>query len=300
MIYGLDVGGTKMELGCFDAQLNDLERCRVATPARDYPALLDTIAALVADARLRHGPGPLGIALPGLVDGQGLSLCANLPGATGRPLGADLARRLGQPLTLGNDCRCFALSEALGGAGAGYRRVFGAVLGTGAAGGLVVDGLLYQGRQDIACEYGHQPLPARLLLRYQLPLWTCGCGQQGCYEAYVSGPGLARLYGHFGGQAQDAAAVLALWRRAEPLAQATLDCYLDLLGACFAGLVLAYDPDLIVLGGGLSKVPELYQLLPARIDACLFGPFQSPPLVPARFGDASGARGIALLARQHD
>ncbi|WKE65887.1 ROK family protein [Gallaecimonas kandeliae] len=299
MNYGLDIGGTKMELGCFDDQLNDLGRRRIPTPG-SYESLLDAVATLVQDAQQQFGPGPVGIALPGLVDSEGRSLCANLPFATGKPLGQDLARRLGQAVTLGNDCRCFALSEAHGGAGQGQRRVFGAVLGTGAAGGLVVDGKLYQGRQGIAGEYGHQPAPAAALAHHGLPLWRCGCGQMGCFEAYVAGPGLVRLHRHFGGVASDAEAVLALWRQGDAVAQRTLDCHLDLLAACFTALVLAYDPDILVLGGGLSKVEEFYTLLPPRMNALLFGGFKAPPLVPARFGDASGARGIALLAAAHD
>lgn len=298
MIYGIDIGGTKIELVAFDADLAVVDRRRVATPTQDYERFLDTIVALVeeADARFRMQP-PVGLGIPGLVDRMGRSFCANVPGAMGRQIAPDLASRLGRPISAENDCRCFALSEARGGAGAGHRIVFGAILGTGAGGGLVLDGRLERGRQGIAGEYGHLPLPAGLQQAYGLPRRMCGCGLPGCVEAYVAGPGLVALGRHFGIDAPEPAALVAAWRAGEPAAVRTRDCLLDILGSTFASMVKLYDPDIFVLGGGLSLIDEIVEMLPAAIGSHLFPGFPPPPVARARFGDSSGVRGAAILAQ---
>lgn len=300
--YGIDIGGTKIELvACVD-DLEIRHRERVATPTDDYEVFLRAVADLVlaADVALGDGCQAIGIGLPGVRDRvSGCQLSANVPALTGRTVGHDLQQRLQRPLQLGNDLQCFALSEAHDGAAAGYPSMFGAILGTGAGGGYCVGGLLVAGGNGIAGEWGHWSLPATLLQRYDLPLLDCGCGLRGCLERYVSGSGLAMLYQGRGGASIDASALIALARQGDAIAQQALAIHHDLLGYSFASLILAYDPHVIVLGGGLSKLEQLYRDLPAAIAPYLFEGVRVPSILPPTFGDAGGARGAALLARQH-
>jgi N-acetylglucosamine kinase len=198
-------------------------------------------------------------------------------------------------ITIDNDCRCIALSEARGGASDGFAHVFGAILGTAAAGGLAISGQLYKSCQRIAGEYGHLQLSATLQQKYQLPSRPCGCGLPNCVEGFIGGPGLLFLNRHFGGNASSVPNLIENLRIGEPKACVTFDCYIDLLGASFAALILSYDPDIIVLGGGLSLIDEIIEQLPAAIEPHLFNGFTPPPIVRAKFGDASGVRGAALL-----
>lgn len=297
--YGLDVGGTKIELVACDAALQVLWRRRVATPQGDYAGFLQAVVALVAaaDAALGCHDSALGIALPGVRDRRsGRQLSANVPALTGQCVAQDLQARLPRPLRIGNDLQCFALSEAHGGAADGYPSMFGAILGTGAGGGFCVQGRLLAGCNGIAGEWGHWSVPGHLLQRHRLPLLDCGCGLQGCVERYVSGSGVAAIARHLGSDAADASAVIALAEAGDARAQQALDIHRDLLGHSLAAVVLALDPHVIVLGGGLSQYPPLYRQLPDAIAAHLFAGVQVPPIVPPRFGDAGGARGAALLA----
>ena len=235
--------------------------------------------------------------MPGLVDREGRALCANLPGVTGHHVACDMAARIGRRVAMLNDTRAFALSEAVGGAGEGHRVVFGAILGTGAAGGLVIDGRIEDGHRGLAGEYGHLPLPAALQQRYGLPLLRCGCGLPACLEAYVAGEGLIRLARHFGADVADSRALAAAWRGGDAAALATREAFLDLLGAAFANIVKLCDPDVIVLGGGLSLIDEVCAMLPEAIASHLFAGLAAPPVLRARFGDSSGVRGAAILAQ---
>ncbi len=176
--------------------------------------------------------------------------------------------------------------------------MFGAILGTGAGGGFCLHGRLLSGFNGLAGEWGHWSVPGHLLQRHGLPLLDCGCGLQGCVERYVSGSGVAMIERHLGGSAADASAVIALAEAGDARARKALDIHRDLLGHSLAALVLALDPHVIVLGGGLSQYAPLYQQLPSAIAAHLFNGVQVPPIVPPRFGDAGGARGAALLACQ--
>ncbi|WP_294328984.1 ROK family protein [uncultured Sphingomonas sp.] len=299
MILGLDIGGTKMEAAVFDEQFTALARHRVATPTDDYSGFMAEIAGLVAWGDAQAGCRTrVGVGFPGLIDAQGRSLSANVPCARLRHVEIDIAQRLDRPVALCNDTHCFALSEAVGGAGAGFRSVFGAILGTGAAGGLVIDGKLYRGRLQMAGEYGHLPLPAHIARAFDLPFRRCGCGLQNCLEAYIAGPGLLRLARDFGVTAARTADVIAAWQRGDALALVVRECYFALLGAAFVALVKLYDPDIVVLGGGLSLVDEIIEQLPRAIEAELFAGFSAPPVRRAAFGDSSGARGAAILAGQ--
>ncbi|WP_430458299.1 ROK family protein [Rheinheimera sp.] len=296
MIYGLDIGGTKIEIAVFDEQFVLAERWRVPTPTTDYVEFLDTVQAQIELADAKFGAkAPVGIALPGVVAAQGLVISSNVACLNQQQVGVDLTALLQRPVAIGNDCRLFVLSEALLGAGRGFSRVFGVILGTGAGGGLCVDGQIYQGRHQLAGELGHQSIAARVLMQYQLPLYRCGCGLDGCAETYISGTGLARLYSHFSQQDNTTYDWLQALRRAEPVAQHCFACYLDALGAALAAQVLAYDPDVLVIGGGLSDIDEIFQALPGAIGRHLFSGVTVPPVRRAEYGAASGERGAAIL-----
>lgn len=298
--YGLDIGGSKIELVAFDAAMQPAHRQRIDTPHAGYGAFLDAVCALVAeaDAALGRSCTAIGIGLPGVRDrDSGRQLSANVPALTGQRVGADLEARLQRPLRLGNDLQCFALSEANGGAADGCPSMFGVILGTGAGGGWCIDGRLVAGYNGIAGEWGHWSIPAQLLAKHGLPLLDCGCGLRGCLERYVSGSGVAALHRHLGGASTDAASVIAAAQAGDAAARQALAIHLDLLGHAFASLVMAVDPHVIVLGGGLSRHEQLYAALPAAMQVHLFAGMRVPPILPPRFGDAGGARGAALLAR---
>ena len=308
--HGIDIGGTKIELVSWvddGGPLREAFRERIATPGTDFHAFVGAIKGLVArgDAALaalgtQASPAPVGIGLPGIIDSAtGRQVSSNVPALNGRLVVPALEEALARPVFIGNDCQCFALSEAQGGAADGLPSMFGAIIGTGAGGGYCVNGRLQRGFNAIAGEWGHWTVPAPLLALYKLPVLDCPCGKKGCLERYVSGPGLGKLHAHLGGDGAEPLAIVARANNGDMLAAQALAIHLDLLGHAMAGLVLAYDPHAIVLGGGLSKLSHLYQQLPAAIRRHLFRGVQVPPVLPPRFGDAGGARGAALLARQH-
>ena len=300
--HGIDIGGTKIELVTFDAAMQPGWRRRIATPQGGYDAFLHAVAALVAEADAALGrPGDaIGIALPGVRDRRsGRQLSANVPALTGQCVAQDLQVQLQRPLHFGNDLQCFALSEAHGGAADGYPSMFGAILGTGAGGGYCVHGRLIAGFNGLAGEWGHWSVPAHLLERHGLPLLDCGCGLRGCVERYIAGGGVDMLHRHLGGDPADASIVIERAHQGDALAMRALQIHLYLLGHTLAAVVLALDPHVIVLGGGLSKDARLYRELPAAVATHLFGGVRVPPILPPAFGDAGGARGAALLARQH-
>ena len=301
LCYGLDVGGTKIELVACDAMLEVRLRRRIDTPTRDYAAFVEAMAAWVeaVDAETGVAAQAVGIGLPGVADrASGRQLSANVPALTGQRVRHDLQQRLQRPLHFGNDLQCFALSEANGGAAEGYASMFGLILGTGAGGGYCIDGRLITGSNGIAGEWGHWTAPCTLLAKHALPVFDCACGLRGCMERYVSGSGLAALYQHLGGDSCDAAEVIAAGQQGSALASRALAIHLDLLGHALASVVMALDPHVIVLGGGLSKCEALYRELPGAIAPYLFSGVRIPPILPPKFGDSGGARGAALLARQ--
>jgi N-acetylglucosamine kinase len=304
MYCGIDVGGTKMEWVAFDEGLAEMHRERVATPTGDFPAFLETVHQLVQAAdRVLGVRSHVGLGVPGIRDGaSGRHLCSNIPALNGQRLDEALMQRLGRPVALGNDCQCFALSESHGGAAEGAPSMFGVILGTGAGGGCCVGGRLIGGYNGLAGEWGHWSIPARMLALHDLPLLDCPCGLRGCLDRYVSGPGMGRLYRHLGGAdaagAPDAEAIAGRAEAGEALARRCMDIHLDLLAQGLASLVMALDPHAFVLGGGLSKLSRLYAELPAAMARHLFKGVQVPPILRPVFGDAGGARGAALLARQ--
>ena len=292
---GIDLGGTKIELVVLGEDGGVRRRRRVPTPQGDYDATLRTIAALVHDAEAATGcTATIGIGTPGSPsprDGRirnANSICLN-----GRPLQRDLEALLGRPLRLANDANCLAMSEAADGAAAGARTVFAAILGTGVGGGIVVDGRLLVGANAVAGEWGHNPLP--LPGADELPLPACYCGRAGCIETWLSGPAMAADHLRHGGAALDAAAIAARAAHGDAACAATLARYEDRLARALAGVINLLDPDVIVLGGGLSRIERLYANVPQLWGAHVFSDQVVTRLVPAAHGDASGVRGAAWL-----
>lgn len=292
---GIDLGGTKTEILVLDASGKAILRERNATPRGDYAATVDNIAALVGDAERRLNVfGSVGVAIPGAVSpATGVIKNANSTWIIGQPLQQDLARKLERPVALSNDANCFALSEAVDGAGAGAETVFGVIIGTGTGGGIVIRHQVLSGPNAIAGEWGHNPLPWPEA--DEMPGPACYCGKTGCIETFLSGPGMAADYLAHGGEALDPPQILARADAGESAARACLDRYCERLAKGLASIINVLDPDCIVLGGGMSNLPQLYREVPARWGRYAFSDHLSTRLVPARFGDSSGVRGAAWL-----
>ncbi len=292
---GVDLGGTKIEALAIDAAGRELARRRIASPAHDYAATIEAIRGLVEAIEIGLGArARVGVGTPGAISpASGLIKNANSTQLNGRPLVADLVGALGREVRVANDADCFALSEATDGAGAGHRVVFGVILGTGVGGGLVVEGRPLVGPNAIAGEWGHNELPART--EEGLPETQCYCGRRRCTETYLSGPGLAADHARAGAVAADAAAIAALARAGGAQAVATLARYARRLASALATVINVVDPDVIVLGGGLSKIDALYATLPSLLEAFVFSDRCTTPIVANRHGDASGVRGAAWL-----
>ncbi|MBI2754983.1 MAG: ROK family protein [Betaproteobacteria bacterium] len=288
---GLDIGGTKIELLALDPSGRELFRRRVATPQGDYEATVRTVATLVAQAERELGAhATVGVGIPGalsLVSGRVKN--ANSTCIIGEPFQEDLEAALGREVRLANDANCFALSEATDGSGKGADVVFGVILGTGVGGGIIVHGRVLTGPNAIVGEWGHNPLP--LPKAGDLPLPECYCGRRGCIETYLSGPGLARD----AGKGVDAAEVVARAARGDAECEAALTRYEERLARSLAGVVNILDPDVIVLGGGLSKVERLYTRVPQLWRPHVFSDHISTRLARNTHGDSSGVRGAAWL-----
>jgi fructokinase len=296
MRIGVDLGGTKIELIALDDSGATLLRRRVPTPSGDYEGTLNTIAALVVSAeRELCQTGTVGLASPGAISTRtGLLKNSNSAVLNGRALDRDLSERLGRPVRLENDANCFALSEAVDGAGAGHTVVFGVILGTGVGGGIVVHGRLLIGPNRIAGEWGHNPLPWSR--DNERPGATCYCGKAGCVETFLNGAGLAREYQSRGGNgALSAPQIASAAQAGDARAQQSLALYQDRLARSLAVVVDLIDPDVIVLGGGLSNIDRLYDGLTPRVAAHAFSDIIATPIVHALHGDSSGVRGAAWL-----
>jgi fructokinase len=295
MRIGIDLGGTKIEGIALDRDGRERGRRRVPTPRDRYAATLAAITTLVEGLeRESREPARVGIGMPGaLSPATGLVKNANSVWLNGRPLRQDLERLLHRPLRFANDANCFALSEARDGAGAGARTVFGVILGTGTGGGIVVDGRVLTGPNAVAGEWGHNPLPWPR--PDERPGAACYCGRTGCVETFLSGPGLARDHRETAGETLDAAAIAARATEGDPACEATLQRYEERLARALAGVVNLLDPDVIVLGGGLSNLARLYDAVPKRWAAWVFSDRVDTPLHPPRHGDSSGVRGAAWL-----
>jgi fructokinase len=294
MRIGVDVGGTKIEAMAMDATGLECGRERVATPRHDYAGTIAAIVQLIGQLEQRHGPGSIGIGMPGIVSpATGLVKNANSTWLNGQAFDRDLERALGRPVRVANDANCFALSEAADGAAAGAAIVFGVIAGTGVGGGVVVNGNLLEGAHHIAGEWGHNPLPWPT--DEERPGPACYCGRRGCIETFLSGPGLVGDYAAHSGAALDAHAIAAAATAGEPQAVEAMSRYVDRMARALATIINVIDPDVIVLGGGLSNIDAVRSGVPSRWSEYVFSDVVHTRLVKARHGDSSGVRGAARL-----
>jgi len=297
---GIDLGGSKIEIAALDGAGQARARRRVPTPAGDYDATIAAIGSLVVAVENEIGAGgSVGIGIPGtVVERTGLVKNANSTCLIGRPLRRDVEAVLGRPVRFANDANCFALSEANDGAAAGCGTVFGAILGTGVGGGIVVEGRILVGANAIAGEWGHNPLPAPS--RDEQPGPPCYCGRFGCIETFLSGPGLAADHRrHYGGSLKGPAIVAAA-AAGDADCRTTLDRHAERLARALAGIVNIFDPDAIVLGGGLSGMKHLYDEVPRLWQRHILSDEIATRLLPPMHGDASGVRGAAWLWRPEE
>lgn len=294
---GIDLGGTKIEAQVFDDGWRLAARRRWTTP-KDYDALIEAMARAVGWCAAHGTPGmPIGVAAAGLIQADtGRALTANLP-ASGRTLPAEIAQAAGHHIAWVNDCRALALSEAVLGAARGATTAVGLVLGTGVAGGVIISGTLAAGHAGVGGEFGHFALPARPIVDHGLPILQCGCGRTGCAESYLAAPGLQRIAAHVTGRTPTPQEIIA-GKTIEPGLARTWAIWLDIAAEFLMTICLTVDPDVIVLGGGLSRAPGICDELKGALEAVMFSGFAVPSIRLAEGGDASGARGAALAAWQ--
>jgi fructokinase len=291
---GIDLGGTKIEIIALDESGQERLRRRVATPADDYEAILAAIVALIGDAETALGERcTVGIGTPGALSlATGLMKNSNSLCLNGKPLKQDLERLLGREVRIENDANCFALSEAVDGGGAGAPLVFGVILGTGVGGGLCVEGRALKGVNAIAGEWGHNPLPRP---DADVPLPVCKCGRSGCVEAWLSGPAFEAQYAALSGTGLRAAQIAAAAQCGEPLARQCLERYEARLARALAVVINIFDPHVIVLGGGMSNVADLYAAVPRLWTPHVFSDRIDTRLAKNVHGDSGGVRGAAWL-----
>jgi fructokinase len=295
MRIGVDLGGTKIEAVALDDQGTMLTRQRVPTPQHDYDATVGAIAGLVVAIEKETGErGTVGVGMPGaLSPATGLVKNANSTWLIGQPLDRDLSARLERPVRFANDANCFALSEAVDGAAAGARVVFGVIVGTGAGGGVVVDRKVLTGPNAIAGEWGHNPLPWPREGEWPGP--PCYCGKTGCVETFLSGPGLARDYRAATGEEVAGPQIVARAEGGEAAATASLERYEDRMARALTVVLNIVDPDVVVLGGGMSQIARLYDTVPRIWQEWAFSDRVDTALRPPVHGDSSGVRGAAWL-----
>lgn len=299
MRFGIDLGGTKIEIAALDADNQVVLRQRIATPKGDYSATLDAIVKLVSMAESTLAcSGSVGIGIPGALSTKtGRVKNANSTWLIGEDLLGDLQQRLDRPVRIANDANCFALSEACQGAAVGAQSVFGVIIGTGCGGGLVVNGQVVNGVNSIAGEWGHNPLPWKLALEQQV---TCYCGHKDCTETFLSGSGLANRYRLETGENLSAMELVSRMRTGDAKAQGMMQRYYDWLAQGLASVINLFDPEVIVLGGGLSQISELYTEIPLRLGRWVFSDQVLTQLKPPQLGDSSGVIGAAWLWGAHD
>ncbi len=295
MRIGIDLGGTKIEGIALDDAGSALARRRVPTPRQDYDGTVEAVASLAESLEKETGQhGTVGLGMPGAISpASGLVKNANSTWLIGRPLDKDLSTRLGRPVRLANDANCFALSEAVDGAAAGASVVFGVIVGTGTGGGVVVERKALGGPNAIAGEWGHNPLPWPRPGEWPGP--ACYCGKTGCVETFLSGPGLARDYREASGLAIEAPEIARCAEQGEAAAGAALERYEDRMARALAVVLNILDPDVVVLGGGMSQLARLYRNVPRLWQQWAFSDRVDTRLAPPVHGDSSGVRGAAWL-----
>jgi len=292
---GVDIGGTKIEIAAIDESGAELLRRRESAPRGGYAEAIEAIAQLVLEAEREVGAHcPVGIGTPGAVSrGSGVLKNAYASALNGMPVKPDLERRLGREVRFANDANCFALSEAIDGAAKGAQVVFGVILGTGVGGGVVVDGRALSGANAICGEWGHNSLPWPA--PEEMPGPRCACGRNGCIEAFLSGPGLARDHRLATGEARAPADIAARAESGDRGCAGTLERYEERLARALASVINLLDPEVIVLGGGLSRMERLVSNVPTRWTRHVYSDSVVTRLARAAHGDASGVRGAARL-----
>jgi len=292
---GIDLGGTKIEFVALESEGRELHRHRVLTPRNDYDGTVRAIKEGVEliEHKLQQA-ATVGIGIPGTISGITHNVKnANSIWMIGRPFDRDLSTALHREVRCANDANCLAVSEATDGAGAGKHIVFGVILGTGCGGGIALDGRVHNGRNGVAGEWGHNTLP--WMRPEEFPGPACYCGRNGCIETWISGTGLEADYHRATNSGIKGREIIERMESGEPAAVACLDRYEDRLTRSLANLINILDPDVIVLGGGVSQVPRLYRNVPGRLREYVFGREADTPVVVAKHGDASGVRGAAWL-----
>jgi len=292
---GVDLGGTKIEFVALEPDGHELHRHRVPTPHNDYDGTVRAVKEGVEkiEAGLSRS-GTVGVGIPGTISQiTHMVKNANSTWMNGRPFDRDLSTALHREVRCANDANCLAVSEATDGAGAGQRVVFAVILGTGCGGGLAIDGRVHNGRNGVAGEWGHTTLPWMRPEEYPGP--ECFCGYRGCIETWISGTGLEADYARATKTKLKGKEIIARCEAGEPDAVASLERFEDRLTRSLAQMVNILDPDIIVLGGGVSQVPRLYKDVPQRLKKYVFGREADTPVVVAKHGDASGVRGAAWL-----
>jgi fructokinase len=292
---GIDLGGTKIEIVALDSDGQVRYRERTATPRNDYAGTVRAMADRVRAAERALGEeATVGVGMPGAISpATGLVKNANSVWLIGQRLDRDLEAALGRPVRFANDANCFALSEATDGAGAGAETVFGVIVGTGCGGGLVVQGHVCRGPNAIAGEWGHNPLPWPGPHEHPGP--RCYCGKDGCIETFLSGPGMARDHLAATGERLDATTIARRADEGDATALATLERYAGRMARALAAVINIVDPDVIVLGGGVSNITRLYTAVPALWGTYVFSDHVATALRPPVHGDTSGVRGAAWL-----
>ena len=293
--FGIDLGGTKIEVVVLDDMGAELYRERVATPQGDYHATLNAIAELITSAEQKlTARGSVGIGTPGAISrATGRLKNSNSVCLNGQPLVQDLTMLLDRPVRLSNDANCFALSEATDGAAAGADVVFGVIVGTGTGAGIVVRGHVLEGPNSIAGEWGHNPLPWPN--DSERPGAVCYCGRQGCIETFLSGPGITRDHEQVTGVRSEAQEIVSRAAQGDTDCEATLQRYEDRMARALAHVINMLDPHVIVLGGGLGNISRLYENIPLLWGKYVFSDRVDTRLVAPKFGAASGVRGAAWL-----
>ncbi|MDE2135068.1 MAG: ROK family protein [Alphaproteobacteria bacterium] len=302
MRFGIDLGGTKIEILALGDRGNELLRHRVPTPRDHYDGIVRAIRDLVYDTEAKLGcRGSVGIAIPGAISRKtGFVKNANSTRLIGHPLDRDLASALHREVRVENDANCFALSEAADGGGAGCDIVFGIIAGTGVGGGICVGGRVLAGAHGIAGEWGHNPLPAPRFRQEIEEAPRCYCGRLGCVESWCSGPSLVSLHEKRTGRRLAVQEIVEAARRGDGPAAAEMEAFYDRFARSIAAVVGILDPDVVVMGGGLSNIAELYTELPPRVERYAFTPEGPTNIVKNVHGDSSGVRGAAWLWREDE
>ncbi|WP_392560222.1 N-acetylglucosamine kinase [Orbus mooreae] len=300
MLYGFDIGGTKIEIAVFDEHFQQIWCKRVPTPQDSYEAFLASVVSLVEEADNKFNTlGQIGIGMPGMIDHKNRTIyTTNINVVKNKPFIDDIETKLGRPIAINNDANCFALSEALDDEYHNYHNVISVILGTGLGGGIVINRQVISGANGCTGEIGHIRLPVDMftILGHDIPLIECGCGQKGCCERYLSGTGFEWLYQHFYHESLSAKVIINNYNAGDERANEHVERYLELLAAYFGNLMMIVDAELIVIGGGLSNFEQIYQQVPQRMAKYLLKQMRVPHIAKAKYGDSGGARGAALLS----